>query len=384
MHFFTSITANYLPKARVLARSVQKFHPDAVFHLVCSDKLPDGFDLTNEPFDFIIFPEDFNIPSLYSWIFKHTVVELCTAVKAPAFLKIFQSTNADKVIYLDPDIVVFDNLQELFQILDHNSIVLTPHQVTPETTFETIKDNEICSLKHGVFNLGFLAVRRGETGLAFLNWWKDRVLDYCYDDIPNGLFTDQKWIDLVPAFFDDLYILRDKTYNIATWNISQRRVEKVTDNNFVVEGKPIKFYHFSGFDSGSYLTMLKKYGSKNQALFELRDWYIDEINAAGQKELGKWPCKYNYFSNGEPVTNFHRFVYRTDPTLARRFPEPYLVSEDESSYYHWFAHEYKDQQFTSSIDELRMKEIQLNRILNSRTWKIACYTRNILRKIVSL
>jgi hypothetical protein len=383
MHFFTSITANYLPKARVLAHSVKKHHPDAVFHLVFSDKLPDGFDVTNEPFDDVIFPEDFNISSLDSWIFKHTVVELCTAVKAPAFLKIFQSTNADKVIYLDPDIAVFHRLDELSQILDQHSVVLTPHQVTPETTFETIKDNEICSLKHGVYNLGFLAVRRSEAGLAFLNWWRDRVMDFCYDDIPNGLFTDQKWIDLAPAFFEDLKILRDKTYNVATWNISHRKVEKAANHSFVVEGSPIKFYHFSGFDSGAYLIMLKKYGSNNPALLALRDWYIKEIDAAGQNELGKCPCKYNYFSNGEPITQFHRFVYRTDPALAKRFPKPYWVSEDESSYYCWFAQEFKDHQINPSIDELRMKEIQLNRILNSRTWKVACYTRNIIRRIVS-
>src|SRR5262249_20641383 len=41
MHFFTSITTNYLPKARVLATSVKRFHPKAVFHLVCSDSLDD-------------------------------------------------------------------------------------------------------------------------------------------------------------------------------------------------------------------------------------------------------------------------------------------------------------------------------------------------------
>ena len=34
MHFFTSITSNYIPKARVLAQSVRDHMPDAQFHLL--------------------------------------------------------------------------------------------------------------------------------------------------------------------------------------------------------------------------------------------------------------------------------------------------------------------------------------------------------------
>ena len=37
MHVFTSVTANYLPKAAALAHSVKRVHPEAVFHVVLSD-----------------------------------------------------------------------------------------------------------------------------------------------------------------------------------------------------------------------------------------------------------------------------------------------------------------------------------------------------------
>ena len=36
MHVFTSITANYLPKAAALAHSVKRVHPEAMFHVVLS------------------------------------------------------------------------------------------------------------------------------------------------------------------------------------------------------------------------------------------------------------------------------------------------------------------------------------------------------------
>ena len=41
MHVFTSVTANYLPKASALAHSVKRVHPEAVFHVVLSDEMPD-------------------------------------------------------------------------------------------------------------------------------------------------------------------------------------------------------------------------------------------------------------------------------------------------------------------------------------------------------
>ena len=75
VYYFTSITANYLPKARILAKSVKRHDPNAVFFLVLSDKVPEGITLETEPFDSVLFIEDLGIPNPDSWIYKHTVVE---------------------------------------------------------------------------------------------------------------------------------------------------------------------------------------------------------------------------------------------------------------------------------------------------------------------
>mgnify|MGYP007111744949 CR=1 FL=1 len=53
MHFFTSVTACYIPKARVLAKTLKKYNEDAVMHLVISDDLPAGFDIGKEDFDYV-------------------------------------------------------------------------------------------------------------------------------------------------------------------------------------------------------------------------------------------------------------------------------------------------------------------------------------------
>lgn len=54
MLVYTSITKSYLPKARVLAKSIKHFHPDWTVVVLYSDTLPIGFDLATEPFDEIL------------------------------------------------------------------------------------------------------------------------------------------------------------------------------------------------------------------------------------------------------------------------------------------------------------------------------------------
>ena len=94
MLVYTSVTKSYLPKARVLAKSVKHFHPDWTFVLLYSDDLPVGFDLKQEPFDEVLTIEQLGIPNWKAWVFGHAVVELCTAVKGPCLL--YTSDAADE------------------------------------------------------------------------------------------------------------------------------------------------------------------------------------------------------------------------------------------------------------------------------------------------
>lgn len=360
MYFYTSITTNYLPKARVLAKTLKQYNQDAIFYLAIADDLPQNFDLKNEPFDEVLFIQDIiNVDNLAAWIFKHTVVELCTAIKAAAALKIFNTTTANKVVYLDPDIAVFSSLDELSQLLDNCNFALTPHLTTPEKTHDAILDNEVCALKHGIYNLGFLAVRRCDEGMAFLKWWHARLLEFCYDDIPNGIFTDQRWIDLAPAFFDGCKIIREPNYNIATWNLNNRLVSQGADDEYLAEGKPLQFFHFSGFDSKAHHSMLSKYGKKDSCVFKLSEWYTAAIAQSGQENLGNTPCKYSFYSNGEKIENIHRKLYRTRKDLEIAFPSPYST-EQKNSYLSWLQENLNKE---IMCEELSPEVVRISKIL---------------------
>ena len=332
---FTSIAANYLPKARVLAQSVKNIAPDAQFYLMLVDEPPSDFQLDAEPFDAVIRLTDLAIDNLQGWVFSHSIVELCTAVKGLAAQYCLARPDCDRVIYFDPDMVIFDRFAELEQALTDASIVLTPHQSEPEADYEAVMDNEMASLKHGVFNMGFFGIAATPEGHRFADWWSERLKHFCLDDIERGLFTDQKWANLIPCFFDDYCVLRSPAFNVATWNITTRRVEGTLEGGVTVNGESLGFYHFSGFDSGDQELMLNKYGAKSDTLQALRVWYLNACEAAGQSNVAIRRYQYGFYEGGETITLEERRLYRARIDLQCAFPDPFSA-HPKGGYSAWY------------------------------------------------
>lgn len=334
---FTSVNNCYLPKARVLAKSVKSNHPDWKFDLILSDIPNDDFSLENEPFDSLMLLKDLGIANWKQWAFKHRIVELCTAVKGPGSSQLLNKYNPEKLIYLDPDTAVFNSMAPLIAMLDDFPIVLTPHQTVPENDLNAIIDNEVCSMKHGIFNLGFFAIKNEEQGREFIEWWKNRLNCLCYDDIKEGLFVDQKWCDHAPVFFDRLNILRDPGYNVATWNLTHRKVTMSDDGELQVNGYPLRFYHFSGYDSGAGAIMLSKYSQAGDVVNDLWDWYQRQLSLNGHSATKKEPWAFGVFENGEPINDEMRLLYRQRADLQNYFPDPFSTSKDGGYCSWWHA-----------------------------------------------
>jgi hypothetical protein len=337
-HAFTSIALNYLPKARVLARSLKALHPEIHFSLLLAEsrRPPDLTD--DEPFDEVVVLPDLGAPDLEGWVFKHSIVELCTAVKGLYAERLLARQDCEGLLYLDPDIVVLGDLGPLVAEFADASILLTPHLVAPEAIDHPGFENELSCLRLGVFNLGFLGIGNTPDGRRFAEWWRERLERYCYADAEAGLFTDQKWVDLAPAIFQGVKVLRDAGYNVATWNLNHRHVTGTMREGLRVNGDPLRFYHFSGFDSGAQLQMLMKYGQDMPALFELRNWYIKECARNGSAAIASAPWSYGTYADGTRITDAQRRLYRAREDLQRAFPDPFATEPAAASYLHWYRH----------------------------------------------
>jgi hypothetical protein len=322
---FTSASFAYIDRVRVLVETLRRHQPDWRFWLCLSDHEPPGFgfDPDAEGFDGVVRLNQLGIPDLRRWTFTHDVVELCTAVKGAMLCRLLDG-GARKVVYLDPDIAVLADLNEVAALLDHHDVVLTPHQLEPDEDPIAVRDNEIGSLKHGIYNLGFAAVAGTPEGLRFARWWRDRLLHHCYDEIPEGLFTDQRWCDLAPAFFPSLYVLRDPGYNVASWNLSRRPVEIGQDGSVRAGGRPLRFFHFTKVTWVGE-AMLERYAGNRVEVFELMNWYRRRLAAHAADDLPKGWWAYGRYADGTLIPRPHRRLYRDRADLRERYPDPFAA-----------------------------------------------------------
>jgi hypothetical protein len=325
------ISRNYLPQARILARSFRAHEPNGRFYLLVVDRLPEGAEVGADVR--LIDPEELDIPGFYEMCFKYDIVEFNTAVKPFLLSLLMDRYGEEDIAYFDPDIIIMRPLDELRTALQRGNIVLTPHIMKPVPQ-DGEKPSEQDIMVSGAYNLGFIAVRRSQEVRDFLHWWQERLEDGCRIDIRSGLFTDQKWIDLVPSLFPGTTLLRDPTYNVAFWNLHEREISRDGDT-FRVNNRPAAFFHISGFDPAK-PTVLSKHQTRTKAepgsaLASLLRAYADALMANGYEECSGWTYGYERFEDGTRVHPLLRQIYlNLKPEERRRFGDPFSTGGTQS------------------------------------------------------
>lgn len=239
----TIVARNYLPYARVLHVSFAEHHRDVPFCVLLIDDeqrqavdVDEGFRVLRLKDLGLTADEIAVLAAIYD------VTELATAVK-PRLLRTLRDEGQTVVLYLDPDIRIFGPLDDAFACADRHTLVLTPHTTVPLPRDDRRVGNAHI-LAAGVYDPGFVAVGRDSD--PFLQWWWEQTRREALSDPLQMMFTDQRWIDMAPCFFDHI-LLKHPGYNVAYWNLHGREVTHTRDG-YLVNGEPLKFFHFSGFD----------------------------------------------------------------------------------------------------------------------------------------
>jgi len=321
----TIIARNYLPFARVLATSFREHHPDGAVTVLVFDDVDHEVDASGEPFD-VVRIDDLgeDVPELYRMAAMYDVTEFATALK-PWLLEALLRRGAASVLYLDPDIQVFHPLDGIAALAAEHDIVLTPHVTSPmprdgKMTCET------AILSAGIYNLGFVAVGPGALGPGrdgkqpFLGFWKERLLRECLNEPEQMHFVDQRWVDFVPGIYDPV-ILREPVYNVAYWNLDHRDVQW-TGGRYEVNGEPLQFFHFSGFNPTLPWLLSKHQGDRSRILLSERptvrrlcDEYGDRLLASGYGTDAGRAYAFGHMANGVPLDRYARRVV-VDAVLA--------------------------------------------------------------------
>jgi len=261
--FCTIVDRNYLAQARVLVESFRNHNNRHDFVVLVIDGDAEDQEYLRDARVLLLnnlsLPEELSIESRS----YYDVVEFATALKPYLLQHLLLSSDYSTCTYLDPDILVYSSLSEICELTLEHEILLTPHRLTPSNINRN--SGEIAFLKYGIFNLGFISVSKN--AIPMLNWWGERLIRFGTRFPTENFFTDQKWIDFVPALFK-CHVLKDPTLNLAPWNIDERLLSKL-DNVICVGNIPLKFIHFSQMSSS--LSIGKTTNLWNEALFNLSD-----------------------------------------------------------------------------------------------------------------
>lgn len=333
----TIVAKNYLSYARVLAESFLAHHPESRIYVLLVDHVDGCFSPEHEKFSLVTL-DHLDITDMPSMCFKYTVTELSTAVKPFLLDYLCRKLGHKKVAYFDPDILITDGLPTISELLDDHSIVLIPHLTDPID--DDRKPAEIDILMAGSYNLGFIAISWTQTTDRFLAWWQKRLRHYCVSRPDQGLFVDQKWIDLVPGLFKDVHILTEPGYNVAYWNLHGRQISSNARNRYEVNGKPLYFFHFSGLNPGDpsciskHQTRLTFQGREHlRALFSC---YRERLQRNGYEATRQWSYSFGAFDNGVKLCDFIRCLYHALGEKGRKYGDPFAAI-GAGSFFSWLT-----------------------------------------------
>ena len=239
-HYCTYFDSNYLLKGFALYKSLRQ-HSEEPFTLwiLCFDDstyrilgqmaLPDMKLISQEEFedgDEELFKAKNNRSRVeYYWT--------CTP-SLPLYVFRRQS-EIDLITYLDADLYFYSDPQPIYDELGDSSILIIEHRYAPEYAY--------MATTSGIYNVGVMAFRDDEHGLACLCWWRERCLEWCYNRAEDGKFGDQKYMDDWLERFKEVVVLQHKGAGLAPWNVQSYRVRK-NRGIITVDDQPLVFYHF--------------------------------------------------------------------------------------------------------------------------------------------
>jgi len=332
---FTIVSLNYCAYAKTLMESVKTVHPEWQRHVLLVDRCADQEVVGGELFATLTV-EQLPLPKMREFLFRYGIMELNTAVK-PWMFAYLRRQGYQRVVYLDPDILVVNRLIDIERLLDEGiAVVVTPHLTAPID--DGCHPSELDIMRSGAYNLGFMAIAGVPAADAFIDWWQDKLEFGAVSDPDRGLFTDQKWVDLAPGMFGNFAILRDAGYNVAYWNLPHRQITRQGEV-WMADDRPLRFFHFSGFDP-----LNPKPFSKHQNRLSLDTIgaaralaldYAARVLSHGHAHYRALPYAFGTFEDGTPIPAAIRALYRENSDVRDQagenpFARPALFVQGEA------------------------------------------------------
>ena len=307
-------TRGHVPYADLAARSFLKHHPEFKVFLL----LVDGSEADRDLFPYlnIILLNDLALTDVGWLAAKLDPNELSNALK-PILLE-HLAAFGNQAVYLDCDIAVFGRFDTLMSALQTSDLVLTPHmmELFPRPEEQWRHPNNADIFNSGLINAGCFGIDLTRC-TSFLAFWREANLKHAWAN-GEGRQTDQQFLNWALVTGHNVHVLQDKTYNVAYWNLHERSLRQIAPLGdalvFEVEGKPLTFFHFSGFDPHDTLRLSRHdhrysvYTLPSIAL--ILEWYSGQVFSGSLSYLLNEPYAFDVLGNGIRLTSMLRNILK--------------------------------------------------------------------------
>ena len=242
--YCTFFDHRYLARGLVMIESLQRVEPGSAVWVLCLDDITHEviskcgqptvravsmYDLESQNSELVAAKKDGRTLIEYYFTLKPSLVRYVVR----------QQPGAEFVSYVDADLWFAVSLKSIYDELANHSVLITPHRFSP-----ALRDYN----KYGHHNAGWVTFRTDDVGKGCLEWWRQRVNEWCCDvvDDENDRFADQRYLDRFPRLFPRVRVSEHPGINVGPWNAAQSHFSYHDGTLFVGPGTPLIFFHFHG------------------------------------------------------------------------------------------------------------------------------------------
>lgn len=239
MYLCTYFDQNYLDKGKVCHTSLSSLLSTFCLFVVCLDEKTYN-EVTLWPNTKTIRLSDLETfwPDLLSAKKNRQLKEYYATLTPILPLYIFEKFSEVEILfYTDADIAFWSNPLEMIDVMGNYSIMVTDHG------FEPPRSNVR-------FNVGILGYRKDDKCKSFLEWWRDRCIEWCYwITMPDGRMADQGYLNKLHEDYAMYNALNcpHPGINLGPWNIAKHVVEEIDSKKVVDKKFNLICYHYHEF-----------------------------------------------------------------------------------------------------------------------------------------
>lgn len=238
MNFCTLFDSNYASKGIALYLSLEQQTDDFVLYVMGMDRkcqeILNAIGFKNMIVECI---DDVDSPELAEAKSNRSRAEFCWTCGSFFTDYFLHKYNLPDITYLDSDLMFFSSPQSVFDELKRKnaSVGLSPHFIN-NTLF-------------GIYCVQYVYFKCDNNGIACLKWWKNECLKWCYSQLEEGKYGDQKYLDYMHQKFEGVVDIENRGAGIANWNMEQYKYD-FANHLLTYKDKqyPIVFFHYNGLN----------------------------------------------------------------------------------------------------------------------------------------